>query len=217
MGGIKGSVGETGIGVPSSLKSSTGDEGTRAGYLDWRKGGVSGARDSGAIADARTRKNILLMTQDMAIEAALKGENWIRFFLHPDSDFHRTMTGDLLSYPLRAENLPVIARTQQLSGKSATQLPSYPRALSSFHSIICHIGVGGFFRSHQNVYSHKLLLNEESGTDNRWGTVGIGLMNWELPMKEVLAKQDCLYTVIGRDSLNTTGTVVGSMVSAVHV
>ena len=35
-------------------------------------------------------------------------------------------------------------------------------------------------------------------------------------MADVLTKQDCLYTVLGRDTESTTATVVGSMVDVIY-
>jgi hypothetical protein len=75
-----GASGEVGKGLPSG-DDATGELGTRMGNINWRKGGAAGARQTGADADTRTRN--VPMTTDMAIKAASKGENWIRFFLHP--------------------------------------------------------------------------------------------------------------------------------------
>ncbi len=46
---------------------------------------------------------------------------------------------------------------------------------------ICHIGVGGFFRSHQCEYMDDLLnknaaMQLDRATEKRWGYCGIGLM-----------------------------------------
>ncbi len=46
---------------------------------------------------------------------------------------------------------------------------------------ICHIGVGGFFRSHQCEYMDDLLnksatMQLDRTTQKRWGYCGIGLM-----------------------------------------
>ncbi len=44
---------------------------------------------------------------------------------------------------------------------------------------ICHIGVGGFFRSHQCEYMDDLLNRDALKNDsppNKWGYCGIGLM-----------------------------------------
>jgi hypothetical protein len=109
------------------------------------------------------------------------------------------MTGGLQSYPLCASNLPLIARAH-CEKSVCTQLPAYDRSLNSFEGIICHLGVGGFFRSHQAVYTHNLLLKlmaehaecndeeEYAPSSDRWGIVGIGLMEWDQGMKNVSPK-----------------------------
>jgi len=205
----------------------------RAGYANWRAGGFRGARGEvsrpkapreAALRSAKarhTRTPPSEMTFTQAADAARKGESWARFFLHPDSDFYRTMTGILSTHPLTAANLPSIARAQLWGGKTnATALPMYARAVDGFHGVMCHIGVGGFHRSHQAVYAHQLLLDQEIdgglGGGERWAIVGVALMPWDKPMIDALKKQDGLYTVMGRDSETTSGTVVGSIVEVLY-
>jgi mannitol 2-dehydrogenase len=160
------------------------------------------------------------MTHDMAITAASKGENWSKFFLHPNSDFHASLTGGLDSHPLNSANLPAIARSQRGNVKSKCMPPpAYARSLESFESIICHIGVGGFHRSHMAMYTHERLLSQMAsdyqGNTERWGIVGIGIMPWDSTMGNVLKKQDHMYCVLGRDPEETTCTIVGSILGFV--
>ncbi|MGY8916285.1 MAG: mannitol dehydrogenase family protein [Flavobacteriales bacterium] len=56
-----------------------------------------------------------------------------------------------------------------------------------------HIGVGGFHRSHQAYYTHKL-----QGKFNapEWGICGIGLREGDRKINDVLKKQDGLYTLL---------------------
>jgi mannitol 2-dehydrogenase len=221
MGGVKGAVGEAGKGLPTG--DYTGESGTRKGNLNWRKGGHTGARDSGASADPRTLNvsaSSSVMTSEMASNAASRGENWVRFFLHPDSSFAGTIAGGQESFPLSAANLPKIAKAQKAAMKpNASPLPSYARSLSSFDGVICHIGVGGFHRSHMAVYTHQRLMSQMTpgfnGNRERWGIIGIGIMPWDKEMGNVLKKQDNMYTVLGRDHERTSGTVVGSIVGFV--
>jgi mannitol 2-dehydrogenase len=166
------------------------------------------------------------LDEETAASEAADGKSWVRFFLHPDSDFHRTMTGSLEAVPLRSATLPYLARAQVNAGKTnATPLPAYARAVDSFHGIICHLGVGGFHRSHEAVYTHNVLLSQEkqrktdpeaAATQKRWGLVGIGLMPWDKGMADVLDEQNGLYTVLARDTEKTTGMVVGSVVDFVY-
>jgi hypothetical protein len=155
-GGVKGAAGQLGLGAPIG-EGSTGEAGFRAGNINWRQGGSAGAKGASATAGQRTRNVGQLMSTAQAAAAAAKGESWVRFFLHPDSDFFASMEGEVVSVPLCAANLPDIARSIRSQGKTnARPLPAYARAVDGFDGIMCHIGVGGFHRSHQAVYTHQV-------------------------------------------------------------
>ncbi len=72
------------------------------------------------------------------------------------------------------------------------------------HSVV-HIGVGGFHRAHQAVYLDSLLRTGETG----WGEIGVGLHS--PAMKQALAPQDCLFTVVERDATGDSIRIVGSI------
>ena len=75
---------------------------------------------------------------------------------------------------------------------------------------IVHIGVGGFHRSHQAMYIDTLMNN---GTAMDWGICGIGLQPSNVRMRDVLAAQDGLYTLVIRHSDGTwDARVIGSIV-----
>lgn len=57
---------------------------------------------------------------------------------------------------------------------------------------IVHIGVGGFHRAHQAIYTEMLLSR---GKASEWGICGVGLRSEDRAMQEVLASQDYLYTL----------------------
>ncbi|MBO0331139.1 mannitol dehydrogenase family protein [[Muricauda] lutisoli] len=85
--------------------------------------------------------------------------------------------------------------------------PSYNRA--SLKSGIIHIGVGGFHRSHQAYYIHKLL---EKYPGFEWGICGVGLRESDRTMSQVFEKQDCLYTLVtqypdGSDKSEVIGSI----------
>ena len=88
---------------------------------------------------------------------------------------------------------------------SGVQIPHYDR--SKVVPRIVHIGVGGFMRAHQAVYSDDLL---ESGCD--WGYCGVGLLKHDAGIRDALRTQDCLYTVIKRDTTGDRARVIGSIV-----
>jgi mannitol 2-dehydrogenase len=75
---------------------------------------------------------------------------------------------------------------------------------------IVHIGVGGFHRSHQAMYIDTLMNN---GAAMDWGICGIGLQPSNARMRDVLAAQDGLYTLVLRHGDGTWDVrVIGSIV-----
>ncbi len=87
-------------------------------------------------------------------------------------------------------------------------VPGYDRAQVS-HGIV-HIGVGGFHRAHQAMYVDGLL---NAATARDWGIVGVGLLPGDRRMREVMRRQDCLYTlVVKHPDGSLQPRVVGSIV-----
>ena len=87
-------------------------------------------------------------------------------------------------------------------------VPRYDR--SKVGQSIMHVGVGGFHRAHQAVYTDDL-LNE--GGDLAWGFCGVGLLKHDARIHDVMRSQDCLYTVVERSSEGDTAHVIGSIVN----
>jgi mannitol 2-dehydrogenase len=77
---------------------------------------------------------------------------------------------------------------------------------------IVHLGVGGFHRAHMALYTDELA---EGGGD--WAIRGIGLLEADRRMAEVLSSQDYLYTLIERDSEESSPKIIGSIVDYVLV
>jgi mannitol 2-dehydrogenase len=75
---------------------------------------------------------------------------------------------------------------------------------------ILHLGVGGFHRAHLARYVDELA---EGGGD--WAIRGVGLLEHDRTMADVLDAQDHLYTLIERDSDGSRLHVVGSIVDYV--
>jgi len=69
--------------------------------------------------------------------------------------------------------------------------PSYDR--SQVKVGIVHFGVGGFHRAHQAMYIDQLM---QQGKALDWGICGVGVMQFDLKMKEAMEAQDCLYTLV---------------------
>src|SRR5215218_10795196 len=76
---------------------------------------------------------------------------------------------------------------------------------------IVHFGVGGFHRAHQAMYVDQLM---ERGEAFDWGICGVGVMPFDLQMRDVMEAQDCLYTLVQKDPdrkstrLNSSHTVI---------
>jgi mannitol 2-dehydrogenase len=96
-----------------------------------------------------------------------------------------------------------------LSSLSASVAPqTYDR--SRVRPGIVHLGVGGFHRSHQAMYIDRLL---EQGEAHDWGICGVGVLPSDRRMAEVMAAQDCLYTLVVKHSDGgLEARVVGSIV-----
>ncbi|WAJ37512.1 mannitol dehydrogenase family protein [Pseudomonas sp. GOM7] len=93
----------------------------------------------------------------------------------------------------------------QLGG--AVALPQYdPRTLRNG---IAHIGVGGFHRAHQAVYTDAL-MNRGQALD--WGICGVGVRSEDRAMRDALASQDFLYTLVELgDEPNLPVRVIGAI------
>jgi mannitol 2-dehydrogenase len=101
-----------------------------------------------------------------------------------------------------------------LTGETLTRLnagvslPRYDRR--DVTTGIVHIGVGNFHRSHQAMYIDTLMNN---GTAMDWGICGIGLQPSNVAMRDALAAQDGLYTLVIRHGDGTwDARVIGSLV-----
>ncbi len=93
-----------------------------------------------------------------------------------------------------------------LSASVAT--PGYDRG--QVRAGIVHLGVGGFHRSHQAMYLDRLM---EQGRALDWGICGVGVLPGDRRMAEVMAAQDCLYTlVVTHPDGFLDARVIGSMV-----
>ena len=86
--------------------------------------------------------------------------------------------------------------------------PAYDR--SSLRAGIVHIGVGAFHRSHQAVVVDELLAQ---GKARDWAICGVGLLDSDRGMRDVMRIQDCLYTTVvkhpdGRKDARVIGSIV---------
>jgi mannitol 2-dehydrogenase len=86
------------------------------------------------------------------------------------------------------------ALNQANLGSLSIPVPSYDR--SAVKVGIVHFGVGGFHRAHEAMYIDQLM---EQGKALDWGICGVGVMPFDLKMKEAMEAQDCLYTLVLKD------------------
>ncbi len=86
--------------------------------------------------------------------------------------------------------------------------PPYDR--SRVRAGIVHLGVGGFHRSHQAMYLDRLMAQ---GRALDWGICGVGVLPADRLMAEVMAAQDCLFTLVVRHPDGAAeARVIGSIV-----
>jgi mannitol 2-dehydrogenase len=103
--------------------------------------------------------------------------------------------------PLRASSLSAI-------GDHGVPVPPYDR--TALVPRILHVGVGGFHRSHMALYT-----DEVAALGSDWGIRGVGLLEGDRRMAEVLREQDCLYALLERDTDGSRPRIVGSIVDYV--
>lgn len=86
-------------------------------------------------------------------------------------------------------------------------VPAYDR--SALTAGIVHFGVGNFHRAHQAVYLDDLF---NLGKDHDWAIVGTGVLASDEAMREKLASQDFLTTVVEQDNNRSGARVTGVMI-----
>ena len=85
--------------------------------------------------------------------------------------------------------------------------PAYDR--TALTPGILHVGVGNFHRAHMAVYLDRLF---GLGHDHDWALVGAGVRPGDAAMRDRLAGQDWLTTVVELDPSGLTARVIGSMI-----
>ncbi|MEZ5534550.1 MAG: mannitol dehydrogenase family protein [Thiolinea sp.] len=95
---------------------------------------------------------------------------------------------------------------------AAVAVPAYDRqALSAG---IIHIGVGNFHRAHQAYYLDRLFAE---GIDLDWAIIGAGIKPYDSNMRDRLAQQDWLTTLVELDPDQLSAKVIGSMIDFLPV
>lgn len=102
------------------------------------------------------------------------------------------------------------ATAESYSGSA--HLPTYDR--SGVRAGIVHFGVGGFHRSHQAFYIDQLL---ERGLANHWGICGVGVLEHDAKMRDVVHAQAGLYTLLSKSPDGAIDArVIGSTVEYLY-
>ncbi|MDH7640888.1 mannitol dehydrogenase family protein [Sphingomonas oryzagri] len=78
---------------------------------------------------------------------------------------------------------------------------------------IVHLGLGGFHRAHMARYTHALMNRDPAALG--WGIVGAGLLPADRRIRDALAPQDHLYTLVERDGSGETIEIIGSVADVV--
>jgi mannitol 2-dehydrogenase len=105
--------------------------------------------------------------------------------------------------------------TQLTSAKLSSLSIPVPRYDRSHVGVgIVHFGVGGFHRAHQAMYVDALM---DQGKALDWGICGVGVMPFDLKMRDAMVSQDCLYTLVLKDPQGQwTPKVIGSIVKYLY-
>lgn len=91
-------------------------------------------------------------------------------------------------------------------------IPGYDRA--SLKAGIVHFGVGNFHRAHQAIYLDDLF---NAGSDHNWAIIGAGVLPSDAAMRDKLAAQDFLTTVVEQDNNKTAARVTAPMIDILPV
>lgn len=103
------------------------------------------------------------------------------------------------SYQLNNQNLSKF--------KDQVAIPTYDR--NQVKTGIVHVGIGGFHRAHQALYTDQL-LHQPNNSD--WGICGIALLDFDLKIYQTLKAQDGLYTLVIKELDGTfTKRIVGAI------
>ncbi|WP_265519377.1 mannitol dehydrogenase family protein [Nitratireductor luteus] len=90
--------------------------------------------------------------------------------------------------------------------------PEYDRAALS--PGILHVGVGNFHRAHMGVYLDRLFA---TGRSHDWAIIGAGVRESDAAMRDRLAAQDWLTSVVELDPEGLSARVTGAMVDFLPV
>lgn len=116
--------------------------------------------------------------------------------------------------PETAETRPLVRLSEATLADLSAEVdrPRYDRR--ALTPGIVHIGVGNFHRAHQAWYLHRLM---QKGLAHDWAIIGAGVRPADAAMRERLAAQDFLTTLIELDPAGRRAEVIGSMIDFLPV
>jgi mannitol 2-dehydrogenase len=137
-------------------------------------------------------------------------------------------SGRLVSSKTSLKRLPEVEARAEESGSSAMTLTLSPEALSQLPDSVAapgydrsklsggilHVGVGNFHRAHMAVYLDDLFAR---GVSHDWAIIGAGVRAGDAAMRDRLAAQGWLTTVVELDPQGLSARVIGSMVDFLPV
>ena len=91
-------------------------------------------------------------------------------------------------------------------------VPQYDRRV--LKGGIVHFGIGNFHRAHQGVYLDDVF---NAGRDHDWAIIGAGVMPSDDAMREKLAAQDFLTTVVEQEAETSKARITGAMIGHLPV
>lgn len=107
---------------------------------------------------------------------------------------------------------------QKLNTELLNNLPSGVSGLgydrSALTAGIVHVGVGNFHRAHQAIYLNRLFALQE---DHDWAIIGAGIKPYDAAMRDKLAAQDFLTTIVELDPTGLNAQICGSMIDFLTV
>jgi mannitol 2-dehydrogenase len=86
-------------------------------------------------------------------------------------------------------------------------IPSYRR--SDLSAGIVHFGIGNFHRAHQAIYLDALF---NQGLDRDWAVIGTGVRPADAEMRDKLADQDWLTSVVEQEAGHSAVRITGAMI-----
>ena len=98
-----------------------------------------------------------------------------------------------------------LANLPQIGAK--LRVPNYKR--SELKAGILHFGLGNFHRAHLAVYLDDLF---NKGLNHDWALIGAGVMSFDEKVRQTLASQDYLTTVVEQDNDLSTAHITGALI-----